>query len=131
MPRRFLRGVRKFATPIISQENAAFTTFLVAASAVCVVPGFETGALALLGQISFRIICVRPRSVVRGLVPGPGRVSGHRAVAVGIVSVIPRAIAGELVRRVIRVRGRRAVHGLHRQPVEVVIRERSVAQRGI
>src|SRR5262245_3793001 len=92
-------------------------------------PGFQAGALALLGQIALVVVRVGVDPVVGQPVPRAGLVAAHRPVAVGVVAVGGRAVVGQLVRRVVGVGLDRAIGGLGLQPVAHVVGVRVVGDQ--
>src|SRR5260370_40455571 len=71
-------------------------------------PRLGQSALALLDEISFVIVSVRPGGVVGQLISRAGLVGGVGAIAVEIIAVSGRTALGQLVGGVVFVADRRA-----------------------
>src|SRR5262249_33466962 len=79
---------------------------------VAVGPSLGQSALALLGQVPFRIPSIRPGAVGLQLVSGRGVVAGVRPVARAVVTPAVRPIIGQLVGGVVGEGLRRPVEDL-------------------
>src|SRR5262249_9747598 len=105
-------GVRRLHQQGAAIGGPLLDTDELVALIVGVGPGLGAGPLALLGLVALVVVGVGPGAVGRQLIAAASRVAGHGPVAVGIVTVIARAIAGQLVGSIVAERRRAAVERL-------------------